>query len=60
MAKNAVRIIKFIKNSLKNIGTDYSFKNWHYIITGIKLHQNTYIKEIYLNTKYFLTLINRA
>jgi hypothetical protein len=53
-----VRIVKSTKNTFKNINIGYSFKNWYYIIAGVKLHYNALVKQVYFNINYLFTLIN--
>ena len=56
----APTIIKFTINFILNIGIEFGFRNWYYIIIKVKLAVNTTAKPICLNIKYFLILLNKA
>lgn len=55
-----VRIVKSFSDVSKDTGTGYGFRNWHYIITGVKLRHDSSVKQVCLNTGCSLILVDRA
>lgn len=55
-----IRIVRSTKNASKDTGTGYGFRNWHYVTAGVKLHHDSPVEQVCLDTGCSLTLVDRA
>jgi len=54
-----IPVIEFIVDLRLDIRTGFGFRNWHFIIVVFKFAVNRISYKVYINIRYFITLINR-
>ena len=53
-------VIKSTSNSIKEVGTSYTFRQYYYTMINIQLMSKAEPKKAYIDSGYSITLINRA